>query len=132
MHRPVYPQAIQSGPMGDEWKEWGKRVRVQMKERRMRPGAVAAKLGIAEPTLRSWLNGSREINLSDFVRLCAAVKGDPRQLLFGSLGLSAEQKFALGQRVVEILETDTAVNPAYPHLVRQLQNDINGKRGKKK
>ena len=118
--------------MADEWKLWGKRIRVQMRERRLRPVAVAHKVGISEPALRSWINGNREINLSDFFRLCDAVRADPRQMLFGSVGLSEEQRQLLGQRVVQILESDTATNSHYPKLVRNLQQDLNNKRGKKK
>lgn len=118
--------------MANDWRDWGQRVRVHMKERRLRPSGVAAKLDISEPALRSWINGNREINLSDFVRLCEAIKADPRQMLFGAVGLTAEQKTALGRRVVEILENDTAAHPNYPGLVRNLQNDLNHKRGKKK
>ena len=118
--------------MADEWKLWGQRVRIAMKERRLRPVAVASKLGIAESALRSWINGNREINLSDFIRLCSAVKADPRQVLFGSIGLSSEQKHALGQRVVEILEADTAVHPDYSGLVTKLQRDLASKRSKPK
>lgn len=118
--------------MGDEWKSWGQRIRVHMKEKRLRPVNVAAKLDMSDSALRSWLNGNRDINLSDFVRLCDAIKADPRQILFGSVGLTAEQKLALGQRVVEILEADTASNSHYPGLVSKLQKDLNHKRGKRK
>jgi hypothetical protein len=110
--------------VADEWKIWGQRIRVHMREKRLRPITVALKLGMSEPALRSWLNGNREINLSDFVRLCVAIKADPRQMLFGSMGLSPEQKQALGQRVVEILETDTASNSHYPKFVRSVQKDL--------
>ena len=115
-----------------DWKLWGQRLRTHMKEQRLRPVVVASRVGIEEPTLRSWINGNRQINLSDFFRLCAAVKADPRQILFGSVGLSAEQKQALGQAVVSILENDTAASPGYGDFVKQLQQDINHKRGQNK
>lgn len=85
---------------------------------------VAAKLGMSEPGLRSWLNGNRQINLSDFIRLCEAVKADPRQMLFGAPYLSPEQRQVLGEAVAHILENDTAANPHYPPFVKGLQRDM--------
>ena len=103
-----------------------------MKEKRLRPITVAGRLSLSEPALRSWLNGNRQINLVDFFRLCAAAMADPRMILFGSVGLTPEQKQQLGQAVVSILENDTAVSTNYPQFVKQLQNDIDQKRGRNK
>lgn len=38
---------------------------------------------MAESSLRSWTNGNRDINLSDFLRLCGIAKLDPAVILFG-------------------------------------------------
>ena len=116
----------------NDWRVWGTRLRVHMKEHRIRPVTLAAKFGISEPAMRSWINGNRQINLSDFFTLCVAAKADPRQILFGGMGLSLEQKQALGQAVVSILEADTAAAPGYPELVKQLQQDINLRRSRNK
>jgi transcriptional regulator with XRE-family HTH domain len=114
----------------DAWKSWGIRLRVHLKEKRQRPVGLAAKMGISESAMRSWINGNREINLSDFMALCSAAGADPRQILFGSLGLTVEQRQVLGQAVASILDTDTAINVNYPGLVKSLQADLNTKRKK--
>jgi transcriptional regulator with XRE-family HTH domain len=80
-----------------------------MRESRLSTRLLAERLGMSESALRSWLNGNREVNVTDFFRLCDVAKADPRRILFGRVGLSAAQKRALGQRIVESLEADTAV-----------------------
>lgn len=114
------------------WGMWGRRLRAHMKEHKQRGVNLASKVGISESGLRSWINGNREINLSDFFNLCAAAKADPRIILFGNVGLTIEQKQALGQAVVEILEADPTSAPGYPKLVTQLQADINHRRTRNK
>lgn len=95
-----------------------------MKERMLSTEAAAAILGMSESALRSWINGNREINLTDFFRLCAAIKADPRQMLFGSPALSAEQRQALGEVVASVLENDVALHPNYSRFVDRLQKDL--------
>ena len=112
------------------WTSWGQRIRIHMRERRLRPMKVADKLKISEPALRSWINGHREINLSDFFRLCLVIEADPHLMLFGKPSLSAEQRAKIGQFMASILEADTSLNPSYHSLIGKLQKDLNGKRGK--
>ena len=66
------------------WKQWGARFRQAIADKPIpvRQAVVAERLGVADSTLRSWLNGSRDINLVDFFRICAAGDVDPRQILF--------------------------------------------------
>jgi hypothetical protein len=66
----------------DSWESWGRRLRQHVKDHEIKWEDVASELGVAESTIRSWLNGTREINLSDFVRLCKAAKADASQILF--------------------------------------------------
>lgn len=47
-------------------------------------GDIADAMEMSESALRHWLNGTREPNLSDFVKLCQVVKADACQILFGS------------------------------------------------
>lgn len=61
---------------------WGPRFREQSRAKGFNLGHIAGKLGLAESTVRSWTNGTRDINLSDFLRLCAAAQLDPAVLLF--------------------------------------------------
>jgi transcriptional regulator with XRE-family HTH domain len=114
--------------MANEWKLWGPRFRVHMREKRLSTRDLAERLRMSESALRSWLNGNREVNVTDFFRLCDVAKADPRPILFGRVGLTAAQKRALGQRVVEILEADTVALPNYPQLVQPLQRDLSRKR----
>jgi transcriptional regulator with XRE-family HTH domain len=114
--------------MANEWKLWGPRFRVHMRENRLSTRGLAERLRMSESALRSWLNGNREVNVTDFFRLCDVAKADPRRILFGQVGLAAAQKQALGRRVVQMLEADTAALPSYPQLVQPLQRDLGRKR----
>ena len=112
--------------MANEWKLWGPRFRVHMRENRLSTRGLAERLRMSESALRSWLNGNREVNVTDFFRLCDVAKADPRRILFGQVGLTAAQKQAPGRRVVEILEADDAA--LHPRLVQPLQRDLSRKR----
>jgi len=114
--------------MANEWKLWGPRFRVHMRENRLSTRVLAERLSMSESALRSWLNGNREVNVTDFFRLCDVAKTDPKRILFGQVGLSAAQKRALGQRVVEILEADTAAVPSSRQLVQPPQRGLSRKR----
>ena len=65
-----------------EWRGWGKRFRAECADRGLNLAMVAERLDLAESTLRSWTNGTREINLADFFRLCNAADVDPKSILF--------------------------------------------------
>jgi hypothetical protein len=43
---------------------------------------IAEKLGRAESSVRSWTNGTRQINLVEFLELCDAAGIDPAACLF--------------------------------------------------
>jgi transcriptional regulator with XRE-family HTH domain len=64
------------------WQDWGTRFRNGCREKGTSTRKVSEKLDLAESTVRSWINGTREINLSDFFRLCAAAGLDPASILF--------------------------------------------------
>lgn len=64
------------------WRDWGSRFREGCRAKKTSTRLVAGKLGLAESTVRSWINGSREINLADFIRLCEAAGLDPATVLF--------------------------------------------------
>jgi transcriptional regulator with XRE-family HTH domain len=65
------------------WADWGKRFRAGCRGKTT-TRQVAEKLGLAESTVRSWINGTRELNLTDFFRLCGAAGLDPALILFAS------------------------------------------------
>ena len=60
---------------------WGGRFRAMIEAKDMTLGQVADRFGKSESGLRNWVNGSREINLSDFVKLCASARLDPVMVL---------------------------------------------------
>jgi transcriptional regulator with XRE-family HTH domain len=86
--RPPYPVRVkEKTPLG-----WGARFREQIKAKGKSLGQIAEKLGLAESTVRSWTNGTRDVNLSDYLKLCAAAQLDPVVSLVGS---KVDAKFLL-------------------------------------
>lgn len=79
------------------WQDWGTRFRHACRDKPtpLTTKDVADRLGMAESSVRSWLNGTREINLSDFFRLCDAVGIDPATVLFSG---QIDPAFSLVQR----------------------------------
>lgn len=67
----------------DPWRDWSTRYRAEIRKKHSSLAKVAEKLGMAESTLRSWTNGNREVNLSDFFAMCRAGGVDPAVVLFG-------------------------------------------------
>jgi len=61
---------------------WGQRFRDRAKERGFSLRQLSEALGVSESTVKSWTNGIRDINLSDFIRLCDAAGLDPAEILF--------------------------------------------------
>jgi transcriptional regulator with XRE-family HTH domain len=60
---------------------WGPRFRYALKAKGLTVADVAEKIGRAESSVRSWLNGNREINLSEFIELCASARLEPAAVL---------------------------------------------------
>lgn len=71
-----------------DWNGWGKRLAAHMRQERVTQEAVAEKMGVSQGAIAHWLSGRREINLSDFFRLCTVAGADPELILFGDLGES--------------------------------------------
>jgi transcriptional regulator with XRE-family HTH domain len=67
----------------DPWRDWAARYRAEIKRRHKNLAKVAEALDVAESTVRSWTNGTREPNLSDFFAICRAGEVDPAMVLFG-------------------------------------------------
>ena len=61
---------------------WGQRFRDQARAKGLSLADVAEKLDLAESTVRSWTNGTRDINLTDFIELCDAAGLDHAMILF--------------------------------------------------
>jgi transcriptional regulator with XRE-family HTH domain len=64
------------------WEDWGTRFRNCAREKGMSTRSLAEKIGLAESSVRSWINGTREINLTDFFQMCEVAGIDPATVLF--------------------------------------------------
>lgn len=81
--------------VGAKWESWGTRLRAHLKKKKSNLAKLAEKVERSEPTLRSWTNGTRQINLVDFFYICEAAEADPAIILFGTALLSQEQSKAI-------------------------------------
>jgi transcriptional regulator with XRE-family HTH domain len=64
----------------------GARFRNEAARKGVSTKAIAGRVDQAESTVRSWLNGNREVNLTDFFRLCDAAGIEPALVLFSEVG----------------------------------------------
>lgn len=71
-----------------DWRHWGARLKLHMKERGISQEAVAEKMDMTQGGFSHWVNGRREVNLGDFFRVCEIVRADPRDILFGETDTS--------------------------------------------
>ena len=83
VRKPPYPESMGKK---SEWRHWGARFRNEASRKGISTREAAARVDQAESTVRSWLNGTREVNLADFVRLCDATGIDPELVLFADVG----------------------------------------------
>jgi len=82
--------------------EWGDRFKSMLRAKNSSLAKLAEKMRRAEPTLRSWTNGTRQINLSEFFEMCAAADIKPAALLFPKQ--AAGREFAWRPDTIEIAE----------------------------
>lgn len=61
---------------------WGPRFREMARAKGLNLAKLAERMGLAESALRHWTNGTREVNLTDFLHLCASADLDPATILF--------------------------------------------------
>lgn|SRR3990167_4632373 len=85
------------------WKTWGPRFKKLAKENGHTLASLAEKLGRSESTLRSWTNGTREINFSEFFDLCAAAGVNPSMVIFGALPMNAEARQHVAEAITRAL-----------------------------
>lgn len=79
--RSSYHRSVAKKPA---WKDWGPRFRELSQQKGLSTRRLAESLELAESTVRSWLNGNREINLTDFFLICQVGNIDPAAVLFGT------------------------------------------------
>lgn len=104
-----------------DWTLWGRRLKTHLKEKGENLASLAEKMTLSEATLRSWTNGTRRINLVDFMNACRLAKADPAQILFGKPVLSDDLKKQLGELAVTVLEADPASNPDYETMIAKMK-----------
>lgn len=122
----VYP--LQMAEKTGNWEHWGARLRAHVKDQQIQWAKIAEGIEQAESTIRSWCNGTREINLRDFFRLCAAANAEPAQILFGRMTITDDQRMRLGNLVVSVLESDPTVAQHYAPMVSEIKRDYRAKR----
>lgn len=105
----------------DVWKRWGARFKEHAREKDLNLAKIAELMDLSEPTLRSWTNGNRKINLEDFFALCAAAELNPATILFGMPIMTETQRNAIGQLATSVLEADPAASPNYKGLTKHLK-----------
>lgn len=103
-------------PHDDLWKSWPYRLKVHLKKNDLNLAKLAEKMlddegkALAESTLRSWTNGHRSVNLSDFFELCFQAGADPVQILFGRPLMSDDVKNRIGALAHTVMDSTPADN----------------------
>lgn len=72
----------------------------------------------AEVTLRSWLNGNRQINLTEFLELCLQAAADPAYILFGRPLMREDVTDQLNALVKTFGAADPSAHDAYTKNAR--------------
>lgn len=90
---------------------WQDRLLIHMEANNLSQTALAARIGVTQGGLGHWLSGRREINLSDFMRLCKAAGANPQVILFGELSGSNVVK-----EIRALLDAQPAQNGNYAHF----------------
>ena len=105
----------------EAWKFWGRRLRNHLRESDSNLAELAEKMDKVESTLRSWTNGTRQINLSDFFEACQKAGADPAVMLFGHPIMSESLKKQLGNLAVSVFEADPSANPDYGGMITKIK-----------
>jgi transcriptional regulator with XRE-family HTH domain len=71
--------------------EWRQRFKDFMREAQVTQDYLAEKMDVSQGTIAHWLKGRREINLSDFLRLCEWAGADAQRILFGARAAPPEE-----------------------------------------
>lgn len=107
---------------------WAKRFKIEIKTLGLNLATVAERMKLSEPTLRSWTNGTRDANITDFFALCTAAGVDPEIVLFGdqptkegvskwalqlATKIDAIKETKNGQAALTLIENTFATTPAH-------------------
>lgn len=108
--------------MSHRWQNWGKRFKEMAQDNGHSLASLADPMDRAESTLRSWTNGTREINLSEFFELCAAAGVNPSQVLFGGIPMNEETRQHLSKALQATLDADPVSKDSYPKMTRKMRH----------
>lgn len=97
----------------DDWKTWGPRFKALAKENGETLATVAEKMGLAESTLRSWTNGTHDVNLADVMEMCAHADVNPALVLFNAPLMRPEIKSQLRDLAKNVFDADHSIVPGY-------------------
>lgn len=95
--------------------DWKTRLQIHMEAQSLTQTALAARMGVTQGGLGHWLSGRREINLSDFMRLCKAAGANPQIILFGETPNSH-----LIDKIRSVLDANPAENGNYAAFEKRL------------
>lgn len=96
----------------DSWKNWGPRFKALAKENGETLATVAEKMGLTEAALRHWTNGTREINLTDFIEMCSVAGVHPSLVLFDGPPMDPDTKRQIGD-LAKKLDADIGPMPDF-------------------
>lgn len=99
----TYDDRMNKKPEKSELPAWGAALRDHVRTVRGSWTKIAGVMGRSEAAIRHWCNGTREINLSEYLQLCAVAGADPgtllmtgdefrRQLLFFYANIKAQSR----------------------------------------
>jgi len=95
--------------------EWGKRFRAHMQLHRLSQESLAESLGRTQGAIGHWIRGERQINLSEFWKLCEAAGADPKLILFG------QDETGLVSGIRQVLTAHPELIPGYGDLEKKLR-----------
>ena len=99
---------------------WASRFRELLREKKTSVAAVARAMGRPPAGVHHWVNGTREILLTQFLDLCRAAKLDPVIVLYGAGYIPAELREQVQGLTKYVLEADPSSKPGYPALSKKL------------
>lgn len=108
----------------NSWTHWGERLRQHVKESHRKWSDIAETMDLSEGSLRHWCNGTRDINLKDFFRLCESTGADAHLILFGKPNLHHDAAHDINPELVDLITQDAAINPRYPAHSQRLRQAV--------
>lgn len=101
-------------------KGWGSRFRAHMRLHKQSQESLGDALGVSQGAVGHWLSGRRQINLSEFWRLCEVAGADPRVILFHE-----DANPALADEIKKVLAAHPELHPGYQGFERSLRRSKN-------